>query len=189
MTPAAIIACLKVHKMSEEKPSLDPAGLGYRPCVGVMLINREGLVWVGQRADTPGEAEGTGDWWQMPQGGMDEGEDPLAAAFRELYEETSVRSATLLGQTQEWLNYDLPAHLIGIAWGGRYRGQKQKWYALRFHGDDAEIDIAAPPGHEPEFITWKWAPVTELARLIVPFKRAVYESVVAELGPHARPDR
>lgn len=173
--------------MTQQQPPVDPDKLDYRPCVGVMLINRAGLVWVGQRADTPGEAEGKGNWWQMPQGGLDEGEDSLAAAFRELYEETSVRSATLLGQTSGWLTYDLPPHLIGVAWGGRFRGQKQKWFALRFHGDDAEIDITAPPGHDPEFITWQWVPATELVRLIVPFKRAVYEAVVAQLGPLARP--
>ena len=101
--------------MTQQQPPVDPDKLDYRPCVGVMLINRAGLVWVGQRADTPGEAEGEGNWWQMPQGGLDEGEDPLAAAFRELYEETSVRSATLLGQTSGWLTYDLPPHLIGVA--------------------------------------------------------------------------
>jgi putative (di)nucleoside polyphosphate hydrolase len=174
--------------MPNEKTTVDPTKLGYRPCVGVMLINRAGLVWVGQRADTPGDAEGIGDWWQMPQGGLDEGEDPLAAALRELFEETSVRSATLLGQTSDWLTYDLPPNLIGVAWGGRFRGQKQKWFAFRFHGDDAEVDIAAPPGHDPEFISWKWAPATELVHLIVPFKRGVYERVVAELGPFAEPE-
>jgi putative (di)nucleoside polyphosphate hydrolase len=172
--------------MNSPKKTIDASKLGYRPCVGVMLINRQGLVWVGQRADTPGEAEGRGDWWQMPQGGLDDGEDPRAAALRELYEETSVRSATLIGETAGWLNYDLPPELIGVAWGGKYRGQKQKWFAARFHGDESEIDITAPPGHDAEFITWKWAPVGELVRLIVPFKRAVYEAVVAELGPLAR---
>ncbi len=175
--------------MTSANTPIDPSRLGYRPCVGVMLINKHGLVWVGQRADTPGEAEGKGSWWQMPQGGLDDGEDPHAAAFRELYEETSVRSATLLGQTSGWLTYDLPPELVGKAWGGKYRGQKQKWFALSFHGDESEIDISAPPGHDPEFITWKWAPVTELVGLIVPFKRAVYEAVVAELGPLARPSR
>lgn len=173
--------------MSTRSPAIDASKLGYRPCVGVMLINRQGKVWVGQRADTPGEAEGKGDWWQMPQGGLDDGEDPRVAALRELYEETSVRSAMLIGETAGWLNYDLPRELIGVAWGGKYRGQKQKWFAARFQGDDGEIDISAPPGHDPEFITWKWVPVGELVRLIVPFKRGVYEAVVAELGPLAKP--
>lgn len=173
--------------MSKRNSAVDARKLGYRPCVGVMLINREGKVWVGQRADTPGEAEGRGDWWQMPQGGMDDGEDPRSAALRELYEETSVRSALLIGETSGWLKYDLPPELIGVAWGGKYRGQKQKWFAARFQGDDSEIDISAPPGHDAEFITWRWIPVEELVRLIVPFKRAVYEAVVAELGPLASP--
>ena len=173
--------------MSTKEPAADARTLGYRPCVGIMLINSQGLVWVGQRADSPGEAEGKGDWWQMPQGGLDAGEDPRAAAMRELYEETSVRSATLIGETREWLNYDLPPELIGVAWGGKYRGQKQKWFAARFTGPDSEIDISAPPGHDPEFIHWKWAPVGELVGLIVPFKRAVYQSVVAELGSLAAP--
>lgn len=164
-----------------------PEQLGYRPCVGIMLFNRDGLVWVGQRADTPGEAEGKGSWWQMPQGGLDEGENPRAAALRELYEETCVRSALLVGETSGWLNYDLPPELVGVAWGGRYRGQKQKWFAASFHGDDSEIDITAPPGHDPEFVTWRWVPVSELVHLIVPFKRAVYQTVVAQIGHLARP--
>ncbi|MBA4129918.1 MAG: RNA pyrophosphohydrolase [Hyphomicrobium sp.] len=171
--------------MPADKHPIDPSALAYRPCVGIMLINRAGLVWVGQRADMPGDAEGKGEWWQMPQGGLDAGEVPREGALRELYEETSVRSATLIGETADWLTYDLPPHLIGVAWGGKYRGQKQKWFAARFDGEDSEIDITAPPGHTPEFITWKWAPVSELVCLIVPFKRRVYEAVVAELGPLA----
>lgn len=165
----------------------DPESLRYRPCVGIMLINAQGHVWVGQRADTPLDAEGRGDWWQMPQGGIDEGEDPRAAAMRELYEETQVRSAEIIGGTADWLTYDLPPELIGKAWGGRWRGQKQMWFAARFLGDDAEINIAAPPGFEPEFVSWRWVPAGDLTRLIVPFKRAVYEAVVKELGPLARP--
>jgi putative (di)nucleoside polyphosphate hydrolase len=163
--------------------------LSYRPCVGVMLINRDGLVWVGQRADARGSPEGTGSWWQMPQGGIDSGEDVHAAARRELYEETCVRSVRVLGETKDWLMYDLPDELIGKLWGGRYRGQRQKWVALRFMGQDDEIDISAPPGHEAEFVAWQWAPVTSLVDLIVPFKRHVYDAVVRELGPLARPER
>ncbi|MDX2308738.1 MAG: RNA pyrophosphohydrolase [Hyphomicrobium sp.] len=168
-------------------PIIDPTKLGYRPCVGVMLINSAGRVWVGQRADMPGDAEGRGEWWQMPQGGIDEGEDPQEAAMRELYEETSVRSAEIIGQTEGWLRYDLPEHLIGIAWGGRWRGQKQRWFAMRFQGSDDEIDISAPPGHKPEFVSWQWAAADELVDRIVPFKREVYRAVVAELGVFAAP--
>ena len=175
--------------MPADRHPIDLSTLAYRPCVGIMLISSAGLVWVGKRADMPGDAEGEGEWWQMPQGGLDPGEDPRAGAMRELYEETSVRSATLIGETAGWLTYDLPPHLVGVAWGGKYRGQKQKWFAARFDGSESEIDISAPPGHSAEFIAWKWAPVTELVGLIVPFKREVYASVVAELGPLARPDR
>jgi len=173
--------------MSAAKPTVDASQLGYRPCVGIMLINGDGHVWVGQRADSPTEAEGRGTWWQMPQGGIDAGEDPRAAALRELREETQVRSAAIIGETADWLIYDLPPELIGVAWGGRYRGQRQKWFAVRFQGPDSEIDIKPPPGHDPEFVAWRWAEVDELVGLIVPFKRAVYAAVVAELGPLARP--
>ena len=111
-------------------------GLPYRPCVGVMVLNTEGRVFVGRRADHEGEPEGKGTWWQMPQGGLDPGEDPEEAARRELAEETGIRSVRMLGRTRDWLTYDLPAELIGVAWHGRYRGQKQMWYAARFEGED-----------------------------------------------------
>lgn len=155
--------------------------LPYRPCVGVVLFNRTGQVWVGQRIDAPGDAEGRGDWWQMPQGGIDPGEDPRAAGFRELFEETNIRSAEFIAETEDWLTYDLPDELIGVAWGGRYRGQKQKWLALRFVGEDSEIDIATPGGgaHKPEFMAWRWEALERLPELIVPFKRQVYVEVVA----------
>src|SRR6185312_12935105 len=105
--------------------------LSYRPCVGVMLINLQGLVWIGRRADKPND-EGSGQWWQMPQGGIDKGEDPAKTAMRELYEETSVTSAGIIAESPDWYKYDLPSHLVGKSWGGKYRGQTQKWFALRF---------------------------------------------------------
>ncbi|GIK81218.1 MAG: RNA pyrophosphohydrolase [Alphaproteobacteria bacterium] len=153
--------------------------LPYRPCVGVMLLNRKGLAFIGRRKDGPEHIDEV-HVWQMPQGGIDEGEDAWPAALRELYEETNVRSVEKLGEIGEWLTYDIPRDIVGQAWKGRYRGQKQKWFALRFTGNDSEIDIAHPGGghHKPEFIAWRWEPVANLARLIIPFKRPVYEEVV-----------
>ena len=165
-------------------PKADPELLPYRPCVGAIVVNRDGLVFVGHRADGPEEPEGPGTWWQMPQGGIDKGEDPEAAALRELYEETSIRSVSLIAESDGWLKYDLPPELVGKAWKGRYRGQKQKWYALRFEGDDSEINIETPGGggHKPEFNAWKWAPLSELTDLVVPFKRDVYAQIVSEFA-------
>lgn len=161
--------------------------LPYRPCVGIMIIDRNGLVWTGQRADMPGDAEGPGQWWQMPQGGIDPGEEPRAAAMREVWEETAMRSLEILGETRDWLTYDLPPELIGIAWGGRFRGQRQKWFAMRFTGEESEIDIGPRPGHDIEFRAWRWSEPARLVDSIVPFKRDVYRAVLAELGRFARP--
>lgn len=162
----------------------DLSKLAYRPCVGIMVLNRDGLIWIGRRSDAKNKIEGDGTWWQMPQGGIDEDEDPRAAAGRELYEETRMRSVEIVAEHPEWLNYDLPPELIGSKWGGRYRGQTQKWYAMRFLGSDSEIDIS-PPDQEIEFDSWRWARKSELMDLIVPFKREVYRAVLAGLGPLA----
>ena len=158
----------------------DPSALPYRPCVGVALFNRKGRVWIGMRSDKDAEGEGGGHWWQMPQGGLDEGEDPYEAALRELYEETSVRSVSLIREAPDWLKYDIPPELILGSWGGRYRGQKQKWFALRFEGKESEIDVLHPGGgkHKAEFSDWRWEKLQRLPDLIVPFKRRVYEQVV-----------
>jgi putative (di)nucleoside polyphosphate hydrolase len=155
--------------------------LPYRPCVGVMLVNRDGLAFVGQRFGG-GPSDNV---WQMPQGGLDKGEEPYKGALRELYEETNVRSVELIGATKDWVTYDLPPELVGVAWKGKYCGQKQKWFALRFTGKDSEIDVKTPGGgkHKPEFVDWRWEKIEQLPALIVPFKRAAYESVVAELLP------
>lgn len=165
----------------DEKKPIRPEDLPYRPCVGIMVLNRDGLVWAGRRiAIGNSEYDGSPQLWQMPQGGIDLGEDPLAAASRELYEETGIRSARLIADAGRWINYDLPPHLIGIGLKGKYRGQTQRWFAFRFEGDESEIAINPPPGgHEPEFDAWEWKPMQTLPELIVPFKRKVYEEVVA----------
>ena len=152
--------------------------VGYRRGVGVMLFNREGQIFVAKRHDTPGEA------WQMPQGGIDLGEEPRAAALRELGEEIGTANAEIVAEARNWLLYDLPGELIGKVWEGRYRGQAQKWFAARFLGSDAEIDLAKH--HEPEFSEWKWTPLEQLPALIVGFKRDLYAALVAELGPKVR---
>jgi len=160
--------------------------LPYRPCAGMMVLNHAGRVFVGRRNGGPEHTDAM-HIWQMPQGGIDENEDPYQAALRELYEETSIRSVQKLGEIEDWLAYDIPSRIAGEAWGGKYRGQKQKWYALRFTGNDGEIDIAHPGGgHKPEFIDWRWVAMSELPDLVVPFKRQTYERVVKEFGKFAR---
>ncbi len=151
------------------------------------MLNKAGLVFIGRRSSGPEHIDAT-HVWQMPQGGIDAGEDPWRAARRELYEETSIRSVERLGEIGDWLAYDIPPDIIGQAWGGRYRGQTQKWFALRFTGNEAEINIAAPgEGHTPEFTAWKWEPMANLPGLVVPFKRPVYERVVKEFATFAAP--
>lgn len=153
------------------------AKLPYRPCVGVMVINEQGEVFVGQRRDNNIAA------WQMPQGGVDEGEDPREAALRELWEETGITAdlVTIEAETEGWLPYDLPQDLVPNIWRGRFRGQEQKWFLMRFHGDDDQIDIAT---EHPEFSEWRWQRLDALVDNIVPFKREVYRALLAEFGPH-----
>ena len=150
---------------------MGPGGLPYRPCAGVVLINADGLVFAGQRIDMPGA-------WQMPQGGIDGDETPREAALRELVEETGVSpdKVEILGETPGWVNYDLPPELLGKVWKGRFGGQRQKWVLMRFLGEDADIRIDTD---HPEFQEWRWMPPTALLENIVPFKRGVYEEVLA----------
>ncbi len=160
--------------------------LPYRPCAGIMVLNRNDLVFVGRRKGGPEHTDAT-HVWQMPQGGIDENEDPYAAALRELYEETNIRSVQKLGEIADWLAYDIPRDIVGEAWGGKYRGQRQKWYALRFTGEDSEIDIAhLGGGQEPEFIAWRWVAMSKLPTLVVPFKRQSYERVVQDFCKYVR---
>ncbi|WP_336810786.1 RNA pyrophosphohydrolase [Bosea sp. MMO-172] len=165
----------------------DKAPEGYRPCVGLALFNAEGLVFVGRRADkTKREHVAPGHAWQMPQGGIDEGETPLEAARRELAEETSVTSVELLGEAPGWLAYDLPVDIGKEAWKGRWRGQAQKWFAFRLTGSEDEINILNPAGgHKPEFDGWRWAQLDETPELIIPFKRDVYRQVARHFAPFA----
>jgi len=158
------------------------AALTYRKCVGIMVLNRENKIWMGHRPVIFNDEFKASDdkRWQMPQGGIEKGEKPLAAAKRELWEETGIKTASFLAETPEWLNYDLPADLIGTALKGKYRGQTQKWFAFRFEGKDSEINITHPPDGAPvEFDQWQWVDINELPLRIVQFKRQVYEQVVS----------
>lgn len=151
--------------------------LPYRPCVGVVLMNAEGQIFAGQRLDSPVAA------WQMPQGGIDDGEKPRAAALRELWEETGVTAdlVEFVAKTGGWVTYDLPPELLGKVWGGKYRGQRQKWFLFRFLGTDDQVKIAS---EHPEFSQWRWIGAEELVASIVPFKKAVYETVVDAFRAH-----
>ena len=148
----------------------------YRPCVGILLVNHEGKAWVGRRIDMPPGMSA----WQMPQGGIDPGEMPAQAALRELYEETGTDKAEIIAESQQWLHYDLPK-VIRTGWRRRWRGQKQKWFLMRFVGEDIDIDLTR---HEAEFDAWKWVAPAELPGLVVAFKRAVYVALLDEFRAH-----
>ncbi|MEM6943108.1 MAG: RNA pyrophosphohydrolase [Pseudomonadota bacterium] len=161
--------------MPASRSAADIAALPYRPCVGLMVLNRQGEIFAGQRLDSHQDA------WQMPQGGIDDGETPRDAALRELTEETGIEPArvSVLRESAQWLPYDLPHYLVPKLWKGRYRGQTQRWFALRFDGDDSEIDIEA---HDREFSRWRWMAQDELVSRIVPFKRDTYDAVFTEFA-------
>ena len=150
--------------------------LGYRSAVGIMLLNSQGEVFVARRIDMPSMPA-----WQMPQGGIDPGETPSQAAFRELKEEIGTAKAIIIGESRSWLQYDFPAELVGSVWGGRYRGQRQKWFVMRFTGRDGDINLAT---EHPEFDAWQWVEPLRLPELIVPFKRQLYVDILTEFRAH-----
>jgi putative (di)nucleoside polyphosphate hydrolase len=152
----------------------------YRDCVGLALFNRDGLVFAGRRIDDPA------GYWQMPQGGIDKGEDAATAALRELREEVGTDKAALVGEIDHWLSYDVPAELADKVWGGRYRGQRQRWFALRFSGTDDDIDLNT---HHPEFAEWQWMKLADLPRSVIGFKRDIYAQVAVAFEKHAQPSR
>jgi len=160
------------------------SALPYRRNVGAALFNAAGLVLVARRADLA-NPEGVAGGWQLPQGGIDEDEDPRSAIFRELEEEIGTANAEIIGEYPGWLQYDLPEHLIGKAFKGKYRGQRQLWFALRFHGADSDIRLDLDP--HPEFDAWRWAEIGELPALAVVFKRPIYEALAREFRIYATP--
>lgn len=163
---------------------IDPASLPYRPNVGAVLFNRAGLVFVARRADMP-NADGAAGGWQLPQGGIDEGEDPRAAVLRELEEEIGTGKADVIGEHPDWLTYDLPPELLGRTLGGRYRGQRQRWFALRLTGGDSDIRLDVDP--HPEFDAWRWWPLEAVPELAVGFKRPIYDVLAVSFRRFAVP--
>lgn len=161
----------------KHKPALPYDQRPYRPGIGLVLLNARGLAFVAQRVDTPGNS------WQFPQGGIDEGEDPRATLLREMEEEIGTNKAEIIAESAEWISYDLPPEIADRSWKGRYRGQTQKWFCARFTGADADIDLDT---EHPEFERWQWMALDAVPALIIPFKRALYDKVVAEFLPLAR---
>lgn len=163
----------------ENEGAIDRETLPYRPCAGVVLFNRQGKVFLGKRVQSGGDVPAHA--WQLPQGGIDKGEEPIDAALRELFEETSVRTASILTAAPDWIIYDVPDDMLGKAYKGKFRGQKQRWFAMLFEGEDDEIDVLHPGGgeHPAEFEDWRWEDLERVPELIVPFKKKAYEEVVA----------
>ncbi|KFC71721.1 RNA pyrophosphohydrolase [Devosia sp. LC5] len=162
--------------------ALDRQSMPYRDCVGIAVFNHEGNVFIGRRRpeEDPEDTSEQNAPWQMPQGGIDKGEDPLRAALRELHEETNITAVSLLAEAPEWIYYDLPDDALGIALKGKYRGQRQRWFAFAFTGQDSEIDVETPGGgkYPAEFDAWRWEKLTRTPSLIVPFKKDAYDKVV-----------
>ena len=170
-----VLPLSRYHKLLQKDSNAMYDNLPYRLGVGIMLLNTSGDVFVGKRIDTTSEA------WQMPQGGIDDGEDPLVAAIREMAEEIGTDKAEVIAESSNWYDYDLPEDLITKLWSGRFRGQRQKWFCLRFVGNDSDINIATA---HPEFCKWQWVKMQELPNLIVPFKRQLYQALVDEFRPY-----
>ncbi|MEO1542664.1 MAG: RNA pyrophosphohydrolase [Pseudomonadota bacterium] len=182
--------------MGKSKSKLTAADLPYRPCVGLMVLNAQGQVWIGRRSGQEKLRDKSGDqsevppkWWQMPQGGIDRGETPVEAAYRELFEETGIAAdqVEIVAESANWVKYDLPKELLGRIWKGRFRGQTQRWFVMRYKGSDGDINITPDDPEMIEFDQWRWADVDELMGLVIPFKREVYEAVLAEFGELAKP--
>ena len=163
----------------------DPSKLPYRPCVGIALLNADGLVWVGRRIPK-WEGDASPSLWQMPQGGIDEGESPREAALRELKEETGSGDAEVIAECPRWLTYDMPKEVLGLGLKGKYRGQRQRWFAMRYLGDDGDFNIDAPHGGKAEFDAWEWVTLRQACERIISFKRPIYDALLEEFGALTR---